>query len=53
MKTFSKEEYNQEFMRIAMAVLKQNYKFYPQRIAMAARLLKSHYERKNTYTCNT
>lgn len=46
MKTFSKEEYDQEFMRIAMAVLKRNYKFYPQRIAIAARLLKSHYKRK-------
>jgi hypothetical protein len=41
-----KENYDQEFMRIAMAVLKRNYKFYPQRLALAARLLKSHYKRK-------
>jgi hypothetical protein len=33
-----------QFMRIAMARLKQHYPFYPQRLANAARLYRRHLE---------
>jgi hypothetical protein len=40
----TQEEYDKEFMRIAMAVLKRTCKFHPQRLAHAAKLLRIHKE---------
>ncbi len=41
----TQEEYDKEFMRIAMAVLKRTCKFRPQRLAYAAKLLRNHKEK--------
>jgi hypothetical protein len=35
-----------QFMRIAMARLRSEYKFYPQRIAVAASMWKRFYDKK-------
>jgi hypothetical protein len=40
------DERNQ-FMRIAMAKLKPDYPFYPQRIAVAAAMYRRWYDRHN------
>lgn len=37
----------EQFMRIAMARLSNQYKFYPQRKAVAAAMYRRWYERKN------
>jgi hypothetical protein len=37
---------SQQFMRIALAVLKPRFPFYPQRLALAARMLKTFTEKK-------
>lgn len=36
-----------QFMRIAMARLRSVYKFYPQRLAMAARMYRLYLENKD------
>lgn len=36
-----------QFMRIALAKLRPDYKFYPQRIAVAASMYRRWFERKN------
>lgn len=41
----TQEEYDKEFMRIAMAVLKRTCKYRPQRLAYAAKLLRNHKEK--------
>mgnify|MGYP005685800005 CR=1 FL=1 len=36
-----------QFIRIALARLRKNYPFYPQRAAIAARMYRSWLEKKN------
>lgn len=36
-----------QFMRIAMAILRSKYPYFPQRKAMAAKLYTQHLKRKN------
>ena len=36
-----------QFIRIALAKLKKTYKFYPQRLAVAAKMYRKWIDRKN------
>ena len=42
------ETQQDQFMRIAMARLQKDYRFFPQRIAVAARMYRKWIDRKNT-----
>lgn len=43
-----KQEIRDQFMRIAMAQLKSKYAFYPQRLAVAAKMWKAWYEKQQS-----
>tara|TARA_R110001606_G_scaffold10599_2_gene45753 strand:- start:706 stop:921 length:216 start_codon:yes stop_codon:yes gene_type:complete len=42
------EKSKDQFIRIALAKLKKKYRFYPQRIAMAAKMYRSWIDRLNS-----
>lgn len=48
MKTQSTTSVREQFMRIAMAKLKPDYPFYPQRIAVAASMYRRWIDKKQS-----
>ena len=42
------ESKQDQFMRIAMALIQKEYRFFPQRIAVAARMYRKWLDRKQT-----